>query len=130
MGNCIVPASSMEWDGEDWGNSLKSSSSKVFDEAHVLSLAKNVKKEKLLRTLKNSGDANGMVKIKISKKEVAELFGLIEKQQLNNKKKQVAGGASSAEQVLLRLINARNKDHENYHHRPWRPVLETVPELD
>ncbi|XP_057419715.1 uncharacterized protein LOC130713905 [Lotus japonicus] len=128
MGNCIVPASSMEWGGDDWGSlrsdehtRSSSSSNKVFDEGHALSL-RNVPKEKLLGALKSSCDANGKVKIKMSKKEVAELLVVIEKQQQNKK----AGGASSAEQVLLRLINANHHHHD--HDAPWRPVLETVPE--
>ncbi|XP_057420032.1 uncharacterized protein LOC130714153 [Lotus japonicus] len=131
MGNCIVPASSMEWGGDDWGSlrsdentRSSSSSNKVIDETHVLSF-ENVPKEKLLGALRGSCDANGKVKIKISKKEVAELLGVIEKHQMNNKKKQVVGGAS-AEQVLLRLINANHHHHD--HDAPWRPVLETVPE--
>ncbi|KAH1243775.1 hypothetical protein GmHk_07G020786 [Glycine max] len=110
------PASSMEWDGEDWSDltSKKTTSSKVFDEGHThghgLSLGK-VQKEKLMGALGASPDANGKVKIKISKQ-----------QQVN--KKQV--GRASAEQVLLRLINARDHDTR---HRLWRPVLESIPEL-
>ncbi|KAG5011249.1 hypothetical protein JHK87_019764 [Glycine soja] len=114
----------MEWDGEDWSDltSKKTTSSKVFDEGHThghgLSLGK-VQKEKLMGALGASPDANGKVKIKISK-----LAELLEKQQQVNKK-QV--GRASAEQVLLRLINARDHDTR---HRLWRPVLESIPELD
>ncbi|RDY12275.1 hypothetical protein CR513_02955, partial [Mucuna pruriens] len=118
MGNCCKPASSMEWDGEDWSflTSKKTSSSKVFDEAHG-----KVQKEKLMAmgAQRASSGANGKVKIRISKKELAEL--LENQQQVN--KKQV--GRASAEQVLLRLINARDNDAR---HRLWRPVLETIPE--
>ncbi|KAG5011250.1 hypothetical protein JHK87_019765 [Glycine soja] len=126
MGNCCKPASSMEWDGEDWSDltSKKTRSSKVFEEAHThghghwLNLGK-VQKEKLMEALRVSPNANGKVKIKISKKELAEL---LEKQQHVNKK-QV--GRASAEQVLLRLINARDHDAR---HRLWRPELESIPE--
>ncbi|RDX60951.1 hypothetical protein CR513_60867, partial [Mucuna pruriens] len=129
MGNCCKPASSMEWGGENWSSltSKKSTcSSKVFDEAHGhdrgLSLGK-VKKEKLMAmgALRAYSNANGKVKIRISKKELAEL--LENQQQVN--KKQVR--RASAEQVLLRLINAR--DHDVRHHGLWRPVLETIPEV-
>ena len=89
MGNCCKPASSTEWDGEDWSDltSKKTRSSKVFDEAHGhghgLSLGK-VQKEKLMEALRVvSPDANGKVRIKISRKEFAEL---LEKQQQVNKK--------------------------------------------
>ncbi|ESW25932.1 hypothetical protein PHAVU_003G077900 [Phaseolus vulgaris] len=100
MGNCVQPASSMEWDGEDWSDltSKKSSSSKVFDKAH----------------------ADGKVKIKISKRELAEL--LEKKHQVNQKHV----GRASAEQVLLRLIKARNDDGN---HRLWMPTLESIPEV-
>ncbi|WVZ11541.1 hypothetical protein V8G54_016071 [Vigna mungo] len=114
MGNCIKPASSMEWDGEDWSDlkSKKSSSSKEFGKGHELSLGKG-QKEKLMQTLRVSPDASGKVKIKISKKELAELF---EKQQHQR---------ASAEEVLLRLMKARNDDAG---HRLWIPMLESIPE--
>ncbi|BAT77385.1 hypothetical protein VIGAN_01549600 [Vigna angularis var. angularis] len=96
------------------GNCCKAaSSSKVFDEGHP----GKVQKEKLMETLGVSPDANGKVKIKISKKELAELL---------NKQEDVDGRAS-AEQVLLRLMRkARENDGA---HRLWRPVLETISEV-
>ncbi|BAT77386.1 hypothetical protein LR48_Vigan01g337100 [Vigna angularis] len=115
MGNCVKPASSMEWDGQDWSDlkSKKSSSSKEFGKGHhELSLGKG-QKEKLMQTLRVSPDASGKVKIRISKKELAELF---DKQQQQR---------ASAEQVLLRLIKARNDDAG---HRLWMPMLESIPE--
>ncbi|XP_061345470.1 uncharacterized protein LOC133291262 [Gastrolobium bilobum] len=133
MGNCCKPASSMEWHGEDWSSltsnktTRKTSSSKVFDETHGLSL-ENVKKEKLLGALRASSDANGKVKIKISKKDLADLLGVIEKQ--HQIKKQV--GRASVEQVLFRLKNARDlaNRHHDAHQRPWNPVLESIPEVN
>jgi len=99
----------MEWDGEDWSD-LKSK--KRSSKAHELSLGKG-QKEKLMQTLKLCPDANGKVKIKISKKELAQLF---QKQHQR---------ASSAEQVLVGLIKSRNDDAG---HRFWMPMLETIPE--
>ncbi|WVZ11542.1 hypothetical protein V8G54_016072 [Vigna mungo] len=123
MGNCCMAASSMEWDGEDWSDlkSKKMSSRKVFDESggDVLSLAK-VQKLKLMGSLRASPDANGKVKIMISKKELAKL--LLEKQQQVNKKKVVRG---SAEEVLLRLMKARDNESGQ---GLWMPALETIPE--
>ncbi|KAK7348471.1 hypothetical protein VNO80_23029 [Phaseolus coccineus] len=125
MGNCVKPASSMEWDGEDWSDltSKKTSSSNVFHKAHAddheLRLGKG-HKEKLMRTLRVSPDANGKVKIKISKRELAEL---LEKQHQVNQKHV---GRASAEQVLLRLIKTRNDDGN---HRLWMPALESIPEV-
>lgn len=159
MGNCCSPASSMEWGGDDWGSlksknttsttttrNKRSSSRKVFDEAqhhhHGLSLG-NVQKEKLLGVLRASfssseynADANsinGKVNLKISKKELEELLGAIENQQ-QMKKLQVgqassASASASAEQVLFRLINARDHYNANKHGRPWKPELESIPEV-
>ena len=124
MGNCCEPASSMEWDGEDWSDltSKSTGSSKVIHQTggHGLSLGK-VQKEKLMGALRAaSPDANGKVKIMISKKELAEL--LQKPQQVC--KKQV--GRGSAELVLLRLIKER---YQHSRHELWRPVLESIPEV-
>ncbi|KAK7363736.1 hypothetical protein VNO77_05890 [Canavalia gladiata] len=135
MGNCCKPASPMEWGGDDWSSltskntsTRKTSSSKVFDESHGQGLSLgNVQKEKLLGALRASSPrhANGKVKIKISKKELIELLGGIEKQQ---QAKKHVGRRASAEQVLFRLMNAR--DHDAHNHTLWRPVLDSIPEVD
>ncbi|KAG4956246.1 hypothetical protein AAZX31_15G103000 [Glycine max] len=128
MGNCCASAtesSSMDWGGDDWGSlssSKKRRKNKVFDEVHGESLG-NVEKEKLLGALRASSDANGKVKIKISKKELEKLLG--SEKEINNK--QLGEGHASAEQVLARLIHARDHD---VHHRPWRPVLQSIPEVN
>ncbi|KAK7303294.1 hypothetical protein RJT34_14197 [Clitoria ternatea] len=116
MGNCCNTGSSMDWGGDDWGSlsskhKRRMSSRKVFDEVHGLSLG-NVEKEKLLGALRASSDADGKVKIKISKKELDKLLGKGTENQ-------------SAEQVLVHLMNAR--DH-HAHHRQWKPVLQSIPE--
>ncbi|KAK7359770.1 hypothetical protein VNO77_01735 [Canavalia gladiata] len=123
MGNCCKTASSMDWAGEDW-DSLSSKhkrkmNPKVFDEVGDLSLG-NVEKERLLGALRASSGSDGKVKIKISKKELAELLGRKEKH-------------ASAEQVLVRLIHARDhvsNEHNDAHHKPWKPVLQSIPEVN
>ncbi|WVY93147.1 hypothetical protein V8G54_032235 [Vigna mungo] len=132
MGNCCATETSMNWGGDDWG-SLSSkrrsmSSGKVFDEVHETSLEK-VEKEKLLGALRAYSDANGKVKIKISKKELAQLLGGKE----SDKHLGEEGHVASAEQVLARLIHARDHSSNEYHdvhHRPWRPVLQSIPEVN
>ncbi|XP_058776005.1 uncharacterized protein LOC131650088 [Vicia villosa] len=143
MGNSCMAASSMEWDGEDW-ESLKqpkqcssSLSSKVFDEDAYLD-HKN-KETDVLGKLRASCDANGKVTLKISKCELAELLGAIQRNNNNNnnknhkqpqlvmkKKKELA----SAEQILFRLMSARNHEIEKKHHGSgqWKPMLETILE--
>lgn len=124
----------MDWGGDDWGSfssskrRMSSRKNKVFDEVHGESLGK-VEKEKLLGALRASSDANGKVKIKISKKELEKLLGGKE----NNSNKQGDHGHASAEQVLARLIHARDhasNEYHDVHYRPWRPVLQSIPEVN
>ncbi|XP_050917863.1 uncharacterized protein LOC127135094 [Lathyrus oleraceus] len=142
MGNSCMAASSMEWDGEDW-ESIKqpkqcssSTSNKVFDEAIYLDHHQN-KENDVLGKLRDSCDANGKVTLKISKCELAELLGAIQQKNNNNnqqtqkqmkKKKKELG---SAEQVLFRLIKARDHEIAKEHHwsSHWKPVLDTIPEF-
>ncbi|GAU18382.1 hypothetical protein TSUD_202710 [Trifolium subterraneum] len=147
MGNCCTAEySSMEWDGEDW-ESLRSSPNqsekpkacssssrnKVFDEksAHL----DHKKENDLLGKLRGSCDANGKVTLKISKCELAELLGAIQNSNHNNnqqpqqnqmKKKELA----CAEQVLFRLMKAREHEIAKKHHcgSHWKPVLDTISE--
>ncbi|KAE9599061.1 hypothetical protein Lal_00043943 [Lupinus albus] len=117
MGNCCKVASSMEWGGEDW--SSMTSKHKVFDEDHVNGLKNMENNERVVDLLRASSDANGKVKIRVSKKELTELLG---------EKQDISARHDSAEQVLIRLING--EDHVNDYHRPWRPVLQSIPEVN
>ncbi|XP_028767794.1 uncharacterized protein LOC114725447 [Neltuma alba] len=127
MGNCCRKTSAVDWDGDDWG-SLRSStrSSKVFDEVHAWSEVDEVvvpEKKQLLGGMgASSSSNNGKVTIKMSKKELEELMGLMGKKERE--------GRALAEQVLVRLLSARDHHHVSDHHRPWRPVLQSIPELD
>ncbi|XP_058750429.1 uncharacterized protein LOC131623440 [Vicia villosa] len=127
MGNCCKPASSMEWGGEDW------ESLREFDEASHIDHRRN-KKNDILGKLRTSSDSNGKITLKISKSELAELLGALQQnnnsqqpQKQMNKKKEEVG---SAEQVLYRLIKARDHEIERNHDLSshWKPVLETIPE--
>ncbi|KAK8470849.1 hypothetical protein PHAVU_003G078000 [Phaseolus vulgaris] len=161
MGNCCQPASSMEWDGEDWSDltSKTTGSSKGFDQTRGrgLSLGK-VQKEKLMGALKASPNANGKVKIMISKKELAELLEKPQqvcKKQLmeaaraspdaNGKvkimisKKELAELLEKPQQVCkkkqvgrssaeLVLLRLIKARDREWRHGLWMPVLETIPE--
>lgn len=136
MGNCCKAAPSMEFGGEDWGSlksskpkACRSSSSKVSDEAH---LDHPQKENDLLERFRASGDASGKVTLKISKSELAELLGAIQNSSNNQQpqkqmKKTTTNELGSAEQVLYRLIKARDHEIANKHDH-WKPVLETIPE--
>ncbi|KAK2359020.1 hypothetical protein P8452_78016 [Trifolium repens] len=136
MGNCCkAEYSSMEWDGEDW-ESLRSSSNQSEKPKTCSSSSRNNQKENdLLGKLRGSCDANGKVTLKISKCELAELLGAIQNSNHNNnqqtpqnqtKKKELA----CAEQVLFRLMKAREHEIAEKHHcgSHWKPMLDTIPE--
>ncbi|GAU18381.1 hypothetical protein TSUD_202700 [Trifolium subterraneum] len=122
MGNCCTASSSsMEWGGEDW-ESLRSSpprkpcpssSSKVFDESN------------LLGKLRGSSDANGKVKLKISKSELAELLVAIEQNNNIDQQQPQKKELASAEEVLIRLMKTRDHQIISSH---WKPVLDTIHE--
>lgn len=126
----------MEWGGEDW-ESLKqpkacsSSSSKVFDEAAYFDHHQN-KETDVLGKLRASCDANGKVTLKISKCELAELLGAIQQNNNQQPQKQMMKmkEVASAEEVLFRLIRAREHETANKHHcsSHWKPLLDTIPE--
>ena len=128
-------SSAVEWAGEDWGSltSKHSRKSKVFDEGHgLIHTWNNVENERIVAALRASSDTSGKVKIKISKRDLEVLLrGLKNKQQQNKKEP----GNLSVEQVLVRLINANDSENhvfdENHgHHKQWRPVLQSIPEVN
>ncbi|KAK4284386.1 hypothetical protein QN277_001228 [Acacia crassicarpa] len=131
MGNCCGTTSSSSvhyWGGEDWsflvtssGNNnsriRKSSTNKVFDESKLT----NNKLYDLLGDLTASSTSrSGKIKIKMTKKELQVLLGELEKQKRNKKKNN-----NSAEQVLVRLMEAR---HHRTGHGNWSPALKSIPE--
>ena len=57
----------------------------------------------------------------------------VEEGKENNSNKQGDHGHASAEQVLARLIHARDhasNEYHDVHHRSWRPVLQSIPEVN
>ncbi|XP_057757690.1 uncharacterized protein LOC130976782 [Arachis stenosperma] len=136
MGNCCMVESSVEWAGDDWGSLTTSrhgnlhnskKNNKVLDEEQDGGLG-NVEKEKLLiGALRASSDENGKVKIMISKKELKKLLRAPSSSQHQGSSS--SSSSSSAEQVLARLIYARDHyDQHDLHHRHWRPALQSIPE--
>ncbi|XP_061342187.1 uncharacterized protein LOC133288449 [Gastrolobium bilobum] len=56
------------------------------------------------------------VKIKISKKQLEEMLGKVEMKELR------------VDQVLAQLMN--HSHHYHSLHRPWRPALQSIPEIN
>ncbi|KAJ0081268.1 uncharacterized protein LOC116111791 [Pistacia vera] len=132
MGNCIRRESSnMVWAGDDWEFSSRGRvMDDIDDDKHGERNAGdvNVEKRRLLSekggfssssSLSSSSPSTREVKIKISKKELEELVHRVDMQGL------------SLKQVLEKLIDA-NIDHHHHleHQRSWRPVLQSIPEVD
>ncbi|XP_019196465.1 PREDICTED: uncharacterized protein LOC109190436 [Ipomoea nil] len=99
MGNCVRKESSTEWGGEDWG-----SLSPHFGEDNKERFGKPGGRE---------------IKVKISKKQLAELVG-----------KADVGGLS-IHQLLAELMMNGGADlyQSRHHHRSWRPALQSIPEF-
>lgn len=122
MGNCCLRRDSAAvWASEDdWvsvsqlhQNSQQPEKQKLLGEDQFRSSAS------LSCRRQNGGSSSGgdhQVKIKITKRELEELVGS-------------RGGAGDVEQLLAGVINDRDNQVEE-HHRPWRPALQTIPELN
>lgn len=107
MGNCLrhESSSSMQWAGDDW-SSLASDKSE-----------KDLKmEERRVGFTSSSTTGPTEVKIKITKKQLEELLGKVDLQGL------------SVQQVLAQLINV--SDRYEMHNRPWRPALQSIPEVN
>ncbi|WCJ32920.1 hypothetical protein M5689_014315 [Euphorbia peplus] len=112
MGNCLRRDSAVQWGGDDWGTSsisTRSHDDDYYDE-------KEDHKGLLLHQESCSKSTNNKeVKIKISKKQLAELLGKVNMNEL------------SVEQVLAQLINITDAVVSD-HNRPWKPNLHSIPE--
>ncbi|KAL6199357.1 hypothetical protein ACLB2K_029141 [Fragaria x ananassa] len=138
MGNCMrhEESSSANWGGEDWGSLANDDR----DHKHMRKTKKIEAEEEegLLggeedggrfagsydspkTKAQPAGGANTEVKIKMTKKQLEELMGRVELNQM------------TVQQVLAQLImsvsSSSTDPYEADHQRPWRPVLQSIPEL-
>lgn len=139
MGNCIRhegSSSSVNWGGEDWGylasndhrdhNQMKTTKMEEEEEEGLLGgeNGKSGSYDSSSTTLKIGGGGGGgatEVKIKMTKKQLEELMGRVELKQM------------TVQQVLAQLImtvSSNSDPYETDHQRPWRPVLQSIPEVN
>ncbi|KAK4859133.1 hypothetical protein QYF36_027464 [Acer negundo] len=131
MGNCLKRSGSSNKDDDHdqyfWGSSShRRHGSRVMDESGSRSGGGEevAEKQSLLGASVSSSSNNNNksitreVKIKITKKELEELIGRADVQGL------------SVEQVLAELVNGPDYHHKLHHQRSWRPVLQTIPEVN
>ncbi|XP_017979203.1 PREDICTED: uncharacterized protein LOC18597142 [Theobroma cacao] len=117
MGNCLRHGKA-SWDDDDWG-SLASTHRQEDDDGEVINITE---KESLLgakrvASLSSSSPSAREVKITISKKELEQLVRKVDMQGL------------TLEQVLVSMVKGGDV-YELEHHRPWKPVLQSIPEVN
>lgn len=118
MGNCCTHESaSTVWGGDDWESLLATGREEEERQALLLGDA--------AATPYGSTSSHGrreQVKIKITKKELRELLKKVDMQKL-----------SPQDVVESLLTNASAGSHccsAEKHHRPWRPALKSIPEVN
>ncbi|XP_050370962.1 uncharacterized protein LOC126788967 [Argentina anserina] len=133
MGNCMrheESSSSVNWGGEDWGSLANDDR----DHKHMRKTKVVVEEEGLLGG-EDGGEFGSYdssktkiplpgaseVKIKMTKKQLEELMGRMELKEM------------TVQQVLAQLIISVSSSADPYetdHQRPWRPVLQSIPEVN
>ncbi|KAJ4703917.1 DUF4228 domain-containing protein [Melia azedarach] len=133
MGNCacVDREKNMEWDSEDWESlptpKHRRLGNRIMDDTGG-SRGGDVEKERLLvanegfssssaATTTTSGSRD-QVKLKITKKELEEMV------------RRDMEGLGTLEQFLASLINNEDDRCRTDHHRTWRPVLQSIPEVN
>ncbi|XWS12829.1 hypothetical protein CRYUN_Cryun37aG0123800 [Craigia yunnanensis] len=109
MGNCIRREKSSWADDDDWGSLV--SIHRQGDDGEISIM----EKEKLLGGKRDENTRE--VKITISKKELEQLVQKVDMQGL------------TLEQVLVRMVKGEDV-YEEEHHRSWKPVLQSIPEVN
>ncbi|KAE8713685.1 LRR receptor-like serine/threonine-protein kinase GSO1-like [Hibiscus syriacus] len=112
MGNCLRRHSSTEWAGDDWGTSTTEDGAKAEEKG----LVRNSKK--ITSTTAVTATTTHEVKVKITKKQLEELLGRVDMNEL------------SVQQVLAQLINVSNQYDIQANQRSWRPKLQSIPEVN
>ncbi|EEF39374.1 uncharacterized protein LOC8282892 [Ricinus communis] len=130
MGNCLRRESSMQWGGDDWGSpapevQLFSSSTRHVRQENITNIEEKgllIGDNKGTTISPTSAAAAGAttsscreLKIKITKKQLEELLGRVDMNEL------------SIEQVLVQLVKVSDSSFET-HRRSWRPNLQSIPE--
>ncbi|XP_052206851.1 uncharacterized protein LOC127811186 [Diospyros lotus] len=119
MGNCIKKEASASWGGDDWSCLTTTPQSPFSGETgRGKKCNKNDNKKKTEET-EPAGGGPRLVKIKLKRKELEELLGRAELQGM------------SAKEVVERLMggcDGYSRSHETS--RPWRPALQSIPEVN
>ncbi|KAK8490623.1 hypothetical protein V6N11_035034 [Hibiscus sabdariffa] len=116
MGNCLHRHSSTQWAGDDWGTSTADDGGTRTEEK---GLVRNRQKDGSITTSSAAAATTHAVKVKITKKQLEELLGMVDVNEL------------TVQQVLAQLINvSSNQSDIQPNQRSWRPKLQSIPELN
>lgn len=124
MGNCLRHDSSMVWAGDDWGSVESKSHHNNSMQNYTKDSHGSTEKLKLLGETSSAGSSSSHeVKIKVSKKELEQLLERLR-----------GGQGLPVEQVLLSQLMDGGDYHDLQrqldHQRSWRPVLQSIPEVN
>ncbi|KAL4336020.1 hypothetical protein GQ457_07G013490 [Hibiscus cannabinus] len=120
MGNCLHRQSSTQWAGDDWGTSTADDGRTRTEEK---GLVRNRQKDGSITASSAAAAAatTHAVKVKITKKQLEELLGMVDVNEL------------TVQQVLAQLINVSSTSNQSDiqpNQRSWRPKLQSIPELN
>ncbi|MBA0811843.1 hypothetical protein Gohar_025858, partial [Gossypium harknessii] len=112
MGNCFTHENSY-WADEDWGSLVSTHGWHRYDDE----INNTEEKVKLLGHGEKIAGNTSEVKLTISKKELEQLVHMMDVQ------------GSTLEQALARmLVDGGGDVYEVEQRRPWKPVLQSIPE--
>lgn len=97
------------------GNCLKRPSTSSSDDEDDWDFYK-LEEEEEMGLLKSAGTKTDQLKIKVTKKQLEELLGRADMEGMSN------------ERLLVELVKV--KGEFDVRHRPWRPALQSIPEVD
>lgn len=113
MGNCLRrDGEAAQWAGEEWDFLAAQD-----DDGREELLSDSKKKKCSTAEMAAASTTATEVKIKITKRQLEELLGKVDVKEM------------SVQQVLAQLMGVGDQFHES-RHRHWRPVLQSIPELD
>ncbi|CAK9317711.1 unnamed protein product [Citrullus colocynthis] len=113
MGNCLRrDGEAAQWAGEEWDFLATED-----DDGREELLSDSKKKKCSTAEMAAASTTATEVKIKITKRQLEELLGKVDVKEM------------SVQQVLAQLIGVGDQFHES-RHRHWRPVLQSIPEVD
>ncbi|KAK9024683.1 hypothetical protein V6N11_004841 [Hibiscus sabdariffa] len=120
MGNCLHRQSSTQWAGDDWGTSTADDDDGTRTEEKGL-VRNRHKHGSITPSSAATPSSTHAVKVKITKKQLEELLGMVDVNEL------------SVQEVLAQLINVSSNQsdiHFQPNQRSWRPKLQSIPELN